>query len=73
MNNLTVINHNGTHVIDSREVAVIVEKPHNDLLKSIRQYCEYLTQGKISLSDFFIESTYQDSAGRTSTPHFIPT
>ena len=65
MNNLTVINHNGIHVIDSREVAVMVEKPHNDLLKSIRQYCEYLNQGRISPVDFFIESTYQDAKGET--------
>lgn len=65
MNNLTVINHNGTFAVDSREVALMVEKPHNDLLKSIRQYCEYLAQGNFSLSDFFIESTYQDSTGRT--------
>jgi anti-repressor protein len=65
VNNLTVINHNGTFAVDSREVALMVEKPHNDLLKSIRQYCEYLAQGNFSLSDFFIESTYQDSTGRT--------
>lgn len=71
MNNLTVINHNGTFAVDSREVALMVEKPHNDLLKSIRQYCEYLNQGEISPVNFFIESTYQDAKGETRPCYFI--
>ena len=33
-------------------------KPHNDLMKSIRQYIEYLGQGDFPQSDFFIESSY---------------
>ena len=64
MNELQIVNHNGVFVTDSREVAEMVERPHNDLMKSIRQYCEYLTQGEISLSDFFIENIYKDSTGR---------
>ena len=35
MNELTVINHNGQFVIDSREVAEMVNKRHSDLLESI--------------------------------------
>jgi Rha family phage regulatory protein len=65
MTNLTIINQNGKLLVESRQVAEMVERPHNDLMKSIRQYCEYLTQGNFPLSNFFIESTYHDSTGRT--------
>lgn len=51
--------------LDSREVAKMVEKPHNDLMKSIRIYAEYLIEGTFSLNNFFIESAYKDSIGRT--------
>jgi Rha family phage regulatory protein len=61
---LTIINRNGQLLVDSREVAEMIDRPHYDLMKSIRQYCEYLTQGDFPFSDFFIESTYQDSTGR---------
>jgi len=63
MNELTIINKDGILAIDSREVAEMISRPHNDLMKSIRQYCEYLTAGDFSLSDFFIHSTYKDSTG----------
>lgn len=72
MYNLTVFEQNGQLLTDSREVALQIEKPHNDLMKSIRGYIEYLTEGKISRSDYFIESTYQDSTGRT-LPCFLCT
>ncbi|QAV21709.1 hypothetical protein PC41400_14945 [Paenibacillus chitinolyticus] len=49
----------------------MIEKPHNDLMKSIRIYAQYLTQGNISLSNFFIESTYQDTTGRTLPCYFL--
>ena len=53
-------------VVGSREVAKLVERPHNDLMKSIRTYADYIsTAGDFSLSDFFILSSYKDSTGRT--------
>lgn len=51
--------------ISSIEVAEMVEKAHNDLLKDIRRYCDQLGQGKISQSDFFTESTYKNSQNKT--------
>lgn len=63
MNELTIINQNGQLVVDSRDVAEMLGKPHNDLMKSIRNYIEYLTEGNFSLSEFFIENTYQDVKG----------
>lgn len=38
--------------IDSREVAEMVGKQHNDLLKDIRRYVEQLGEGKITHTDF---------------------
>ena len=51
--------------LDSREVAVMLEKEHNHLLRDISVYAKYLTETKIGLSDFFQESTYKDITGRT--------
>lgn len=57
--------------LDSREVAEMVGKAHNDLLKDIRRYCEQLGQGKISQSDFFTESTYQNSQNKTMPCYLV--
>ena len=51
-------------VLNSREVSEIVEKNHNELLKDIRRYCKQFSLGKISQSDFFIESTYKTDRGK---------
>ena len=65
MSELTVINHNGQFVIDSREVAEMVNKRHSDLLESIEGYIKHLTNGNFRSLDFFIPSTYQDAKGET--------
>lgn len=54
MNELSIIHKNGVDVIDSREVAEVIGKPHNDLMKSIRNYAEILvkaTEPKIGLNE----------------------
>lgn len=58
MNKLTIFERNGKLWTDSREVAKMIGRPHNDLMKSVRTYCNYLGQGDFPQSDFFIESTY---------------
>jgi Rha family phage regulatory protein len=63
MNDLTVFNHNGVPVTDSREVAGMVEKRHSDLLETIQGYDRYLTNGIFRSLDFFIPSTYIDAKG----------
>ncbi len=50
--------------LSSLEVAGMVEKAHNDLMKDIRRYCKQLGEGKISQSDFFTESTYKNSQNK---------
>lgn len=71
MNGLTVINREGKFVVDSRDIATMIGKPHYDLIKSIKQYCVYLIKGNFPFNDFFIESTYQDSIGRTLPCYLI--
>lgn len=72
MNELKVLDFHGKQVIDSRDVAQMVERNHYELLKSIRQYAQYLNEGEIPVVDFFIESTYQDSKGE-NRPNFLIT
>lgn len=50
--------------IDSREVAEMVGKEHNKLLRDIREYCNQLSLSKIGQSDFFTESTYMSDRGK---------
>ena len=51
--------------LDSREVAEMVGKEHKNLMRDIRSYVEELGQLKIEPSDFFKESTYQNSQNKT--------
>ena len=50
--------------IDSREVAEMVGKEHNKLLRDIRTYEEYLGKSNIGPSEFFIPSTYLSEQGK---------
>lgn len=68
MGELKAFNFNQVDVVDSREVALLVEKRHNDLLRDIRGYIEIMDKSierKIAHSDFFLESDYKDRTGRT--------
>lgn len=71
MNELHVFDYNGIEVVDSRDVAAMVEREHRELLKSIRTYANYLAEGEIPLNGFFIESSYIDSIGRTLPCYFV--
>ena len=50
--------------ITSVEVAGMVGKQHNELIKDIRRNSEQLGQGKIPQSDFYTESTYKNSQNK---------
>lgn len=71
MNELKVTDFNGQKVIDSRDVAVMVEREHYELLKNIRLYIEYLGAGNFPLSDFFIESSYITTQNRVMPCYLI--
>ncbi len=64
-NNLQVIEQNGQLLVDSREVAEMVEKRHADLVRSIESYLVVIGQNaKLRSDNFFIESTYQAGTGK---------
>lgn len=65
MTDLTVFEQSGKLLTDSREVAAMIEQEHYNLIKSIRSYCAHLTDVDFNVSEYFIESTYEDSTGRT--------
>lgn len=71
MNELQIVNFDGVEAVDSRDIAVMVERDHNELLKSIRTYAKYLDEGEVPQVDFFIESTYTDSQNRTYPNYLI--
>ena len=50
-------------VIDSREVAKMIDKEHCNLLRDIRRYVEQFNEAKIGSVDFFKRSTYGDPKG----------
>lgn len=50
--------------LDSREVAEMVEKDHNKLLRDIRRYVEQLGEAKIGHTEFFRESTYHSEQNK---------
>ena len=71
MNSLKVQDFHGKQVIDSRDVAQMVEREHNALLKTIRSYCEYLGEGEIAQSDFFIPSSYINAQNKEMPSYLI--
>lgn len=71
MNEFQLRNIDGEFYADSREVAAAIEVEHSKLLRTIRTYCEYLTEAKIGLSEFFVEAEYEDSTGRTLPCYLI--
>lgn len=64
INQLSVFQYNDVDVIDSRQVAEMVEIRHSDLIEKINAYMKYLANGKFRSLDFFIQSTYNDAQGK---------
>lgn len=56
--------------ITTVEVAEMMEMTHSDILKKLegrkdrKGYIEILTKGQMSVSDYFIPSTYRDASGK---------
>ena len=68
MKELTVFEHDHVDVVDSRQVAEMIGKTHAHLMRDIQGHVEILKksiESKFGFNDFFIESTYKDSIGRT--------
>ena len=65
MDNLKVINKDGQLVVDSREVAEMVEKRHDHLIRDIKGYNKVIEDSPIlGTLDFFIPSTYINSQNK---------
>ncbi|ASS66248.1 Rha family transcriptional regulator [Paenibacillus sp. RUD330] len=62
---MKLVSIQGKLLADSREIADVTGKLHKHLLRDIDLYASILTESKIGPSDFFIESSYVDSTGRT--------
>ncbi|WP_045510147.1 Rha family transcriptional regulator [Bacillus amyloliquefaciens] len=61
---LNLIESNGLHFVDSRDVAEIIDKRHDHLLRDIKKYIDVIsTAPTLGASDFFIPSTYEDRKG----------
>lgn len=64
MNNLR------NNTITTLEVAEMMEVPHSDLLKKLegrkdrKGYIQIMTEGQMSVSDYFIPSSYKDASGK---------
>lgn len=71
MKELKALNHGGKPVVDSRDVAEMVDRNHNELLKSIRTYIGYLNEGNFAPVDFFVESSYADAKGEKRPCYLI--
>lgn len=63
----TKYNNNNTccEYISSLDVAEMIDKRHSDLLRDIRSYRKDLGLSNFAQSDFWIESTYQNSQNKT--------
>lgn len=66
-----IVNQFSTPVIDSRDVADMIHKPHNDLLKDIRRFTGFLGEGGFSQSSFFIEGTYKNSQNKVQPCYLL--
>ena len=56
MNN--IITNQKSETVTSMEVAEMICKEHNKLMRDIRRYINQLGEAKIGHSDFFLETTY---------------
>jgi len=68
MTDLTIIKRDGGAYIDSREIAEAIGKRHDHLLRDIKGYSNIMEKPiapSFGVNDFFLESTYVDSIGRT--------
>ncbi len=71
MNEFQLTKVDGEFYADSREVAEKIERPHKELLRTIRTYCETLNESKIALVDFFVEAEYEDAKGEKRPCYLI--
>ncbi|MFA5573073.1 MAG: Rha family transcriptional regulator [Candidatus Bathyarchaeia archaeon] len=71
MKPLTVFRCDGKFVVDSREVGVMVDKRHDNLIRDIEGYVQIIASSNLRALDFFIPYNYTDSQGKRRPCYLI--
>ncbi|PFC97717.1 Rha family transcriptional regulator [Bacillus cereus] len=71
MNELKIINKDGQLLVESREVAEMVDKRHSDLIRSIDNFYKVLLNAKMRPADFFIQDSYKDGSGKENRCYLL--
>ena len=74
MYDLTIVKQGNGAYIDSREVAALIGKRHDNLLRDIVGYIKIMRNSnalKIEDVDFFLENSYLDAKGETRTCYLL--
>ncbi len=62
---LPVFEYKGKLVANSRDIAVMIDRPHWIIMRTIRTMSKHLNDNKFVVVDYFIEATYIDEKGET--------
>lgn len=68
---LTIFEHHGIPVVDSRDVAEMIGRKHGHVMRTISTMCKHLGQSKIGFSEFFIPATYKSAQGKTLPCYYL--
>jgi len=68
---LPVFEYKGKLVADSRDVAAMIERPHWQVLRSIRTMSKHLNDNTFVVVDYFIEASYIDEKGETRPCYYL--
>ena len=72
MKELIIKNYKGINVTDSREVAEMIGKKHDNLLRDIRGYIKVIEESsKLRSQDFFVESIYKNSQNKSQPCYLL--
>ncbi|MDN8828523.1 Rha family transcriptional regulator [Staphylococcus aureus] len=72
MQALQIVEQNETHYVDSREVAEMIGKRHDNLVRDIKGYIKVLEDSsKLSSHNFFEESTYVNSQNKVQPCYLL--
>lgn len=71
MNKLQVLSNEENKVIDSREVAEMMNKEHKQLMKEIRAITLVLERENFSPSDYYIQSTYINAQNKKQPCYMV--
>lgn len=68
---IAILTDDNKMVIDSRDIAEKIEMRHHNLLRNIDKYIEVIIEIEKDFNEYFIESSYKDSIGRTCKCYLV--